>query len=238
MSSWKQQLQSSLRFQVHDCPVHWVVALDVPVVLKFSPSLAGKTGAGSRLACGLYARCLCICNAASSRGQPPLQSQLSCDTCVSQLRSGRWACVHVCWTELHTASPGSPGRPWLLGTAPAQPAYGACLRSLADMLSRHGKRLMQPHWQALGLKLKAYGHRVRLASHKPYRQVITEVGLEYYPLGECPPASLSVMQALHAACSCCQGTRACRRSEQQRQACLPCGDARASQFALIVKLTL
>ena len=40
--------------------------------------------------------------------------------------------------------------------------------------------------QALGLKLKEYGHRVRLASHAVYRSVVLECGLEFYPLGGDP----------------------------------------------------
>ena len=40
--------------------------------------------------------------------------------------------------------------------------------------------------QALGIKLKEYGHRVRLASHAVYRSVVIECGLEFFPLGGDP----------------------------------------------------
>jgi len=39
---------------------------------------------------------------------------------------------------------------------------------------------------ALGLKLKEYGHRVRLASHSVYRDFVTGFDLEFYPLGGDP----------------------------------------------------
>ena len=44
---------------------------------------------------------------------------------------------------------------------------------------------VQP-FAAVALKLKEYGHRVRLASHSVYRPFIEEVGLEFYPLGGDP----------------------------------------------------
>lgn len=39
---------------------------------------------------------------------------------------------------------------------------------------------------ALGLRLKAFGHRVRLATHGVYRSFVTKYGLEFYPLGGDP----------------------------------------------------
>eukprot|EP00798_Chlamydomonas_sp_ICE-L_P000632 gene632-2068_t len=38
----------------------------------------------------------------------------------------------------------------------------------------------------IGLKLQEYGHRVRIASHKIYRQFVEGFGLEFYPLGGDP----------------------------------------------------
>mmetsp|Transcript_39814 Transcript_39814/g.88504 ORF Transcript_39814/g.88504 Transcript_39814/m.88504 type:complete len:1166 (+) Transcript_39814:378-3875(+) len=38
----------------------------------------------------------------------------------------------------------------------------------------------------IALKLKEYGHRVRIASHKVYREFVTGFGLEFYPLGGDP----------------------------------------------------
>jgi sterol 3beta-glucosyltransferase len=39
---------------------------------------------------------------------------------------------------------------------------------------------------ALGLGLKAAGHRIRLATHAPYRDFVEGFGLEFYPLGGDP----------------------------------------------------
>ncbi|GAX79661.1 hypothetical protein CEUSTIGMA_g7102.t1 [Chlamydomonas eustigma] len=38
----------------------------------------------------------------------------------------------------------------------------------------------------IGLKLKEYGHRIRIASHKVYREFVTGFGLEFYPIGGDP----------------------------------------------------
>eukprot|EP00955_Chlamydomonas_euryale_P062123 358293-Chlamydomonas_euryale.AAC.1 len=38
----------------------------------------------------------------------------------------------------------------------------------------------------IGLKLKEYGHRVRIASHAVYREFVTGFGLEFYPIGGDP----------------------------------------------------
>ena len=44
---------------------------------------------------------------------------------------------------------------------------------------------MQP-FVAVGLKLKEYGHRVRVATHSPLRGFVEQFGLEFYPLGGDP----------------------------------------------------
>jgi UDP:flavonoid glycosyltransferase YjiC (YdhE family) len=44
---------------------------------------------------------------------------------------------------------------------------------------------MQP-FLALGVELKKYGHRVRLATHASFQQVVEKHGLEFFPLGGDP----------------------------------------------------
>ena len=44
---------------------------------------------------------------------------------------------------------------------------------------------MQP-FVAVGLRLKDYGHRIRLATHEPHRSFVEQFGLEFYPLGGDP----------------------------------------------------
>ena len=44
---------------------------------------------------------------------------------------------------------------------------------------------MQP-FVAVGLKLKEYGHRVRIATHAELRGFVEQFGLEFYPLGGDP----------------------------------------------------
>lgn len=39
---------------------------------------------------------------------------------------------------------------------------------------------------AIGKRLLAYGHRVRLATHANYREFVMEQGLEFFPLGGDP----------------------------------------------------
>ena len=45
--------------------------------------------------------------------------------------------------------------------------------------------LVQP-FVAVGLKLKEYGHRVRVATHSQLRGFVEQFGLEFYPLGGDP----------------------------------------------------
>lgn len=39
---------------------------------------------------------------------------------------------------------------------------------------------------AVALKLKEYGHRVRVATHSPFRGFVEQFGLEMFPLGGDP----------------------------------------------------
>ena len=45
--------------------------------------------------------------------------------------------------------------------------------------------VLQP-FLALGIELKRYGHRVRLATHKSFKDLVLEHGLDFYPLGGDP----------------------------------------------------
>jgi UDP:flavonoid glycosyltransferase YjiC (YdhE family) len=44
---------------------------------------------------------------------------------------------------------------------------------------------LQP-FVAVALKLKEYGHRVRVATHSPFRGFVEQFGLEMFPLGGDP----------------------------------------------------
>ncbi|KAJ5161084.1 hypothetical protein N7492_006476 [Penicillium capsulatum] len=46
---------------------------------------------------------------------------------------------------------------------------------------------------ALGSKLQRYGHRVRLATHATFEKIVTDAGLEYYPVGGDPAELMSYM---------------------------------------------
>ena len=56
---------------------------------------------------------------------------------------------------------------------------------------------------ALGQELVRYGHRVRLATHKVYREFVEEHDLEFYPLGGNPQVG--------ACPRCCARDSACWR---------------------------
>ena len=45
--------------------------------------------------------------------------------------------------------------------------------------------------------LQEYGHRVRLASHRVYREFVTGFGLEFYPLGGDPKVGSIPVCKLH-----------------------------------------
>lgn len=46
---------------------------------------------------------------------------------------------------------------------------------------------------ALGIGLKKYGHRVRIASHSVYHDFVLSAGLEFYPLGGDPKAMIETI---------------------------------------------
>ena len=60
------------------------------------------------------------------------------------------------------------------------------------------KALIETHclqpFLALGLELKRHGHRVRLATHTAFRDMVLRHGLEFYPLGG-DPQTLSAYMA-------------------------------------------
>ena len=64
------------------------------------------------------------------------------------------------------------------------------MRALSVAILVTGTRGDAQPFIALGLRLQAYGHRVRLATHEAYRAFVTSSGLEFYPLGG-DPAVLS-----------------------------------------------
>jgi len=61
---------------------------------------------------------------------------------------------------------------------------------------------MQP-FLALGLQLKQYGHRVRLASHVTFKDMVEALGLEFYPLGGDPQQLSAYMVIPHASRDFC-----------------------------------
>lgn len=53
---------------------------------------------------------------------------------------------------------------------------------------------MQP-FLALGSKLRAAGHRVRIATHDVFRDFVTSTGLEFYPIGGDPSSLMAVSES-------------------------------------------
>jgi len=51
---------------------------------------------------------------------------------------------------------------------------------------------VQPY-VALGKKLKADGHRVRIGTHETFHNFVTDGGLEFYPIGGDPQELMSYM---------------------------------------------
>ena len=63
--------------------------------------------------------------------------------------------------------------------------------------------VLQP-FLALGIELKRHGHRVRLATHSPFKDLVLEHGLDFYPLGGDPQQLSAYMVGIAmggAACS-------------------------------------
>ena len=59
---------------------------------------------------------------------------------------------------------------------------------------------------ALGQELRKYGHRVRLATHKVYREFVEEHDLEFFPLGGNPQVCSRLVALGRTAPSLCVQT--------------------------------
>lgn len=92
-----------------------------------------------------------------------------------------------------------------------QPLWSMLLCNAAQAVGTRGD--IQP-FVAVGIRLRAAGYRVRLATHATFRSVVTNAGLEFYPLGG-DPVSLARCAALTG------GEPACRMGEVDHALLMP-----------------
>ena len=104
---------------------------------------------------------------------------------LSQLPWSPWLLLLMMAGLTPTGSPRLGGAAAAAAAADARP-----VRALSVVMLVTGTRGDAQPFIALGLRLQAYGHRVRLATHEAYRAFVLSSGLEFYPLGG-DPAVLS-----------------------------------------------
>ncbi|KAH7465751.1 Sterol 3-beta-glucosyltransferase UGT80B1 [Phytophthora ramorum] len=78
-------------------------------------------------------------------------------------------------------------------TKPAVPPMNVCLAAVGTW--DNGVK----QFAAVGLKLAAHGHRVRLAANECFRSKVTALGLEFYPLAGVPDSVQEFVQLIHDA---------------------------------------
>ncbi|KAL4116411.1 hypothetical protein PRIC2_011865 [Phytophthora ramorum] len=78
-------------------------------------------------------------------------------------------------------------------TKPAVPPMNVCLAAVGTW--DNGVK----QFAAVGLKLTAHGHRVRLAANECFRSKVTALGLEFYPLAGVPDSVQEFVQLIHDA---------------------------------------
>ncbi|HEU4439990.1 MAG TPA: glycosyltransferase, partial [Methylomirabilota bacterium] len=91
----------------------------------------------------------------------------------------------------HGASCFAQARPWLAAhasgveAAPAPPPEPSSVPSLSIVIMAVGSRGDVQPFIPIGRRL-AKRHRVRLATHREFRPMVEQAGLEFYPLGGNP----------------------------------------------------
>lgn len=70
------------------------------------------------------------------------------------------------------------------------PKLPPCLNIVLQIVGSRGD--VQP-FIALGLELQKFGHRVRIATHSPFRTYIEDAGLEFFSIGGDPKGMMAYM---------------------------------------------